>query len=75
MICNCYRNSEVLSDLTGKGLDCVDIGSKCLNNYRIMLRSGTNLPVAILFEHYTDKWNTVGIVYPDYCPICGRELV
>ena len=75
MICNCYRSSEVLNELAGKDLAYVDIANKCLNNYRILMRSGNNMPVAILFEHYTDKWNTVGIFYPDYCPICGRELV
>lgn len=76
MICNCYLSSEVLKELTGKDLAYVDIATKCQEDYRILMRSGDNKPPAIIFEVYkNEKWNTVGIVYPDYCPICGRELV
>lgn len=74
-LCNCCLDKEVLMELTGKDLGYVDIADKCLNNFRILMRSGNNMPTAILFEHYTNKWNTVGIVYPDFCPICGRKLL
>ena len=75
-LCNCCLDKEVLIELTGKDLGYVDIATKCQEDYRILMRSGDNKPTAIIFEVYKNKkWNTVGIVYPDYCPICGRKLV
>lgn len=42
---------------------------------RILIRSGGEMPLIILFENLIqNRWHTLGVYMPKFCPECGRKL-
>lgn len=46
--------------------------------YSMFVRSGSNLPTAIITSRWSEKFNhnvEMGIYVPKFCPECGRRLI
>lgn len=42
---------------------------------RIIIRSGGEMPLIILSENLIqNRWHTLGVYMPKFCPECGRKL-
>lgn len=43
---------------------------------RLLMRSGGDMPLIILSEKLSqNRWYTLGVYIPKFCPECGRKLV
>lgn len=79
MIEACYmcNNARIDDDLTyNTDLSYISVGD-CIDGFRMMVRSGANKPVGIIFEEHTAAygWITIGEYNPKYCPDCGRKII
>ena len=75
--CDFCNNAAIDPELTpDNDLSYVSVG-KCLNQVRILFRSGDRKPTALLFEKWGENygWTTIGDYIPKFCPECGRKLV
>ena len=54
------------------------VGEKNMRPYRsIMINSGNGEPLNIEFLEWAstrERWETVGLYHPKFCPECGRRL-
>ncbi len=64
--------------LTDENDSSSHVVGKHMRPYRsIMLNSGNGKPLNIEFLEWSsarERWETVGLYYPKYCPECGRRL-
>jgi hypothetical protein len=75
--CHFCNNAAIDPELTpDNDLSYVSVG-ECLNQVRILFRSGDRKPTALLFEKWREGygWTTIGDYIPKFCPECGRKLV
>lgn len=75
--CHLCNNAAIDPELThDNDLSYMSVG-KCLNQVRILFRSGDRKPTALLFEKWREGygWATIGDYIPKFCPECGRKLV
>lgn len=74
--CHFCNNAAIDPELTpDNDLSYVSVG-ECLNQVRILFRSGDRKPTALLFEKWRENygWETIGNYIPKFCPECGRKL-
>ncbi len=75
--CNFCCNASVEPDLThDNDLSFLSVG-KSIKGHSMYIRSGDNLPTAIIVSEFNDilRYNTDVCIYaPKYCPECGRHL-
>lgn len=45
------------------------------NGSRLLMRSGGDMPLIILSEKRSqNRWHTMAVYMPKFCPECGRKL-
>ena len=72
----CY-NARLDDELTDENdFSAIAIGSS-VNGYRMMLCSGSGIPLRIEIEKWDERtgWYKIGEYNPKYCPNCGRKIV
>lgn len=75
--CHYCDNAMTVPELSSEeDLSYKSVGD-CVNQVRILFRSGDRRPTALLFEKWREGygWATIGDYIPKFCPECGRKLV
>lgn len=76
-MCGFCLNAFVDDELTHEtDMSARDVGT-AFDGFRFMLVSGNRLPVRIELDRFSSdlqRWVTVGVFLPRFCPMCGREL-
>lgn len=74
--CHYCDNAMTVPELSSdEDLSYKSVGD-CVNQVRILFRTGDRKPTALLFERWRENygWETIGNYIPKFCPECGRKL-
>lgn len=74
--CHYCDNAMTVPELSSdEDLSYKSVGD-CVNQVRILFRTGDRKPTVLLFEKWVDGygWATIGDYILKFCPECGRKL-